>query len=146
MNWPTDGGPHTAKTSFIEGRANLIKKHFPDSGGSLYFIINDRGKIIAKGPRGGDIQVFQPDKKINKKGKKKYDKRDKTKTILETTKPGHKLKDSKLVKDVDHLNQKISEIENEREEEIKRLLFIDKLKRLSKNMASPSQLFCLPLA
>lgn len=128
MNWPSDGGPHTAKTSFIEGRANLIKKHFPDSGGSLHLIINDRGKIIAKGPRGGDIQVFQPDKKINKKGKKKYDKRDKTKTILETTKTGHKLKDSKLVKD-DDLNQKISEIENEREE-IKRLLFTDKLKRL----------------
>lgn len=128
MNGPSDGGPHTAKTSFIEGRANLIKKHFPDSGGSLHLIINDRGKIIAKGPRGGDIQVFQPDKKINKKGKKKYDKRDKTKTILETTKTGHKLKDSKLVKD-DDLNQKISEIENEREE-IKRLLFTDKLKRL----------------
>lgn len=86
-------------------------------------------KSLQKDPEVETFKFFnQTGKKINKNGKKKYDKRDKTKTILETTKTGHKLKDSKLVKD-DDLNQKISEIENEREE-IKRLLFTDKLKRL----------------
>ena len=38
-------------------------------------------------------------KQKDKKGKKKYDKKDKNKTILQTTKTGHKLKD-KLVKEL----------------------------------------------
>ena len=76
MNRPPERGSHTAETSFIEGRGNLtrefqlqeaqkkIKYYFPDyNNESIDLTVNDRGKIIAKGPRGGDIEVFKADKK-----------------------------------------------------------------------------------
>ena len=75
MNRPPERGSHTAETSFIEGRGNLtrelqlqeaqktIKYYYPDYDESLDFTINARGKIVAKGSRGGDIEVFKSDKK-----------------------------------------------------------------------------------
>ena len=70
MNRPPERGSHTAETSFIEGRGNLtrefqlqeaqkkIKYYFPDYNESIDLTVNDRGKIIAKGPRGGDIEAL----------------------------------------------------------------------------------------
>ena len=75
MNRPPERGSHTAETSFIEGSGNLtrefqlqeaqnkIKYYFPEYNESIDLSINNRGKIIAKGPRGGDIEVFKSDKK-----------------------------------------------------------------------------------
>ena len=75
MNRPPERGSHTAETSFIEGRGNLtrefqlqeaqkkIKYYFPDYNESIDLTVNARGKIIAKGTRGGDIEVFKADKK-----------------------------------------------------------------------------------
>ena len=75
MNRPPERGSHTAETSFIEGRGNLtrefqlqeaqknIKYYFPDYNESIDLTVNARGKIVAKGPRGGDIEVFKADKK-----------------------------------------------------------------------------------
>ena len=75
MNRPPERSSHTAETSFIEGRGNLtrelqlqeaqktIKYYFPDYDESLDLTINARGKIVAKGPQGGDIDIFKADKK-----------------------------------------------------------------------------------
>ena len=75
MNRPPERGSNTAETSFIEGRGNLtrefqlqeaqknIKYYFPDYNESIDLTVNARGKIVAKGPRGGDIEVFKADKK-----------------------------------------------------------------------------------
>ena len=75
MNRLPERGSHTAETSFIEGRGNLtrefqlqeaqkkIKYYFPDYNESIDLTVNNRGKIIAKGPRGGDIEAFKADKK-----------------------------------------------------------------------------------
>ena len=75
MNRPPERGSHTAETSFIERSGNLtrefqlqeaqnkIKYYFPEYNESIDLSINNRGKIIAKGPRGGDIEVFKSDKK-----------------------------------------------------------------------------------
>ena len=75
MNRPPERGSHTAETSFIEGHGNLtrefqlqeaqkkIKYYFPDYNERIDLTVNNRGKIIAKGARGGDIEVFKADKK-----------------------------------------------------------------------------------
>ena len=76
MNRPPERDSHTAETSFIEGRGNLtrefqlqeaqkkIKYYFPDyNNESIDLTVNARGKIIAKGPQGGDIEVFKENKK-----------------------------------------------------------------------------------
>ncbi|KAL9957964.1 hypothetical protein ACROYT_G027232 [Oculina patagonica] len=75
MNRPHERGSHTAETSFIEGRGNLtrefqiqeahktIKYYFPEYDESLDLTINNRGKIVAKGPKGGDIEIFKADGK-----------------------------------------------------------------------------------
>ncbi|KAL9959880.1 hypothetical protein ACROYT_G033250 [Oculina patagonica] len=75
MNRPPERVSHTAETSFIEGRGNLtrefqiqeahktIKYYFPEYDESLDLTINNRGKIVAKGPKGGDIEIFKADGK-----------------------------------------------------------------------------------
>ncbi|KAL9969011.1 hypothetical protein ACROYT_G021168 [Oculina patagonica] len=87
MNRPPERGSHTAETSFIEGRGNLtrefqiqeahktIKYYYPEYKENLDLTINSRGKIVAKGPKGGDIEIFKADGKtllsdfINRIGK-----------------------------------------------------------------------------
>lgn len=75
MNRPPERGSHTAETSFIEGLDNerrklqlqaaqkTIKYYFPDYNESLDLTINSSGKIVAKGPRSGEIEVLKSDKK-----------------------------------------------------------------------------------
>ena len=76
INRPPEHGSHTAETSFIEGRGNLtrefqlqeaqkkIKYYFPDYDEIVDLTVNDRGKIIAKGVLGGNIEVFKADKSL----------------------------------------------------------------------------------
>ena len=62
LNRPPERDSHTAETSFIEGSGNLtrefqiqeaqkkIKYYFPDYDESFDLSVNDRDKIVAKGP------------------------------------------------------------------------------------------------
>ena len=73
-NRPPERGSHTAETSFIEGSGNLtrefkiqeaekkIKYNYPYQA-KIDLTINDSGKIVAKGPGGGNIEVFKVDRK-----------------------------------------------------------------------------------
>lgn len=73
-NRPSESWPETTKTSFIEGPGNLWKEllineanrkieyYYPNYYDSLDLYINEQGKIAAKGPKGGNIEVFKADR------------------------------------------------------------------------------------
>lgn len=69
MNRPSERGPQTAETSFIEGNLinqfkldeaqKKIKYYYPDYDGSLDLTISEKGRIEAKGPKRGPVEVLK---------------------------------------------------------------------------------------